>query len=85
MSLYVTVFAGSAPLGGLFAGFVAEAWGTPAAFLAGSALSMLTIAVVVLGLRSAAQRGDLGVTVIEGWSERRDAPGAVEARISAAR
>jgi predicted MFS family arabinose efflux permease len=85
MSLYVTVFAGSAPLGGLFAGFVAEAWGTPAAFLAGSALSMLTIAIVVLGLRSAAQRGDLGVTVFEGWSERRDAPGAVEARTSAAR
>jgi MFS family permease len=85
MSLYVTVFAGSAPLGGLFAGVVAETWGTPAAFLAGSALSMLTIAIVALGLRSAVQRGDLGVTVIEGWSERRDAPGAVEARISAAR
>ena len=39
MSFYVTVFAGSAPLGGLFAGAVAEAWGTPAAFLAGAALS----------------------------------------------
>ena len=43
MSFYVTVFAGSAPLGGLFAGAVAEAWGTPAAFLAGAALSVLTL------------------------------------------
>ena len=42
MALYVTVFAGSAPLGGLFAGAVAEAWGTPAAFLAGAALSAVT-------------------------------------------
>lgn len=36
MSLYTTVFAGSAPLGGLFAGFVAEVWGAPAAFAAGA-------------------------------------------------
>ena len=42
MSFYVTVFAGSAPLGGLFAGAVAEALGTPAAFFAGAALSLLT-------------------------------------------
>ena len=53
MSFYVTVFAGSAPLGGLFAGAVAEAWGTPAAFLAGAALSLLTLGVVALGLRAA--------------------------------
>ena len=31
MSFYVTVFAGSAPLGGLFAGAIAEGFGTPAA------------------------------------------------------
>ena len=43
MSFYVTVFAGSAPVGGLFAGAVAEAWGVPAAFLAGAALSFLTL------------------------------------------
>jgi MFS family permease len=62
MSFYVTVFAGSAPLGGLFAGAVAQAWGSPAAFLAGAALSMLTVGLVALGLRAAGRRGDLGVT-----------------------
>jgi len=64
MALYVTVFAGSAPLGGLFAGVVAETWGTPIAFLAGAALSVLTIAVVAIGLRAAHRRGGLGVTSI---------------------
>jgi MFS family permease len=62
MSFYVTVFAGSAPIGGLFAGAVAEAWGTPAAFLAGAALSLVTLAIVAFGLRQASRRGDLGVT-----------------------
>ena len=62
MSFYVTVFAGSAPIGGLFAGAVAEAWGTPAAFLAGAALSFVTLAIVAFGLRQASRRGDLGVT-----------------------
>jgi MFS family permease len=64
MALYVTVFAGSAPLGGLFAGAVAEAWGTPAAFLAGAGLSALTLLIVALGLRAAHRRGALGVTII---------------------
>jgi len=64
MALYVTVFAGSAPLGGLFAGVVAEAWGTPAAFLAGAAMSALTLLIVALGLRAAHRRGALGVTRI---------------------
>ena len=65
MSFYVTVFAGSAPIGGLFAGAVAEAWGTPAAFLAGSALSALTLAIVAIGVRRAAGRGALGVTTLD--------------------
>jgi MFS family permease len=83
MSFYVTVFAGSAPLGGLFAGAVAETWGTPAAFLAGAALSFLTLGVVVLGLRAARRRGELGVTNL---ATRSRAPGAPEARgASAAR
>ncbi|MBA2633016.1 MAG: MFS transporter [Chloroflexi bacterium] len=64
MALYVTVFAGSAPLGGLFAGVVAEAWGTPAAFLVGAAMSALTLLIVALGLRAAHRRGALGVTRI---------------------
>ena len=70
MSLYVTVFAGSAPLGGLFAGAIAEAWGTPAAFLAGSGISMLVLAIVALGLRAAARRGPLGVTLLDTSSQR---------------
>ncbi len=65
MSFYVTVFAGSAPIGGLFAGAVAETWGTPAAFLAGAALSALTLVIVAVGLRRAADRGELGVTVLD--------------------
>ena len=70
MSLYVTVFAGSAPLGGLFAGAVAEAWGTPAAFLVGSAVSIVVLIIVALGLRAAAQRGPLGVTILDTSSQR---------------
>jgi MFS family permease len=46
MSLYVTVFAGSAPFGGFFAGAVAEIWGAPAGFLLGAALSVLFIGLV---------------------------------------
>jgi MFS family permease len=86
MSFYVTVFAGSAPLGGLFAGAVAEAWGVPAAFLAGAALSFLTLGVVALGLRAARRRGQLGVTSLDGSRTPSRAPGAPEARgVSAAR
>ena len=40
MSLYVTVFAGSAPIGGFFAGAVAEVWGAPAGFLLGATISV---------------------------------------------
>ena len=61
---------------GLFAGAVAEALGTPAAFLAGSALSALTLAVVALGLRAARRRGELGVTTIDSSSGRAGALGA---------
>ncbi len=76
MSFYVTVFAGSAPLGGLFAGFVAEAWGTPAAFLVGAAFSGLTMALVALGLRGASRRGSLGVTIIDSSGARSASPAA---------
>ncbi|CAN5180596.1 MFS transporter [soil metagenome] len=70
MALYVTVFAGSAPLGGLFAGAVAEAWGTPAALVVGAVLSLATVGVVAWGLRAAARRGSLGVTTIDSSSRR---------------
>jgi hypothetical protein len=45
MSLYVTVFAGSAPIGGVFAGAVAEVWGAPAGFLLGAAISIFFVAL----------------------------------------
>ena len=88
MALYVTVFAGSAPLGGLFAGAVAEAWGSPAAFVAGAALSAATVLIVAVGLRGAMRRGSLGVTTIDSSSERppRGTPSGAPARpISPAR
>ncbi len=50
MSLWVTVFAGSAPIGGFFAGFVAQLWGAPAGFLLGAGLSSLFVALVAYQL-----------------------------------
>jgi MFS family permease len=86
MSFYVTVFAGSAPLGGLFAGAVAETLGTSAAFLAGSAVSLLTLGVVMVGLRSAGRHGRLGVTVLETVDTRSgdDGAGSSEAQPASA-
>ncbi|HEY7527268.1 MAG TPA: MFS transporter [Candidatus Limnocylindria bacterium] len=46
MSLYVTVFAGSAPIGGFLAGAVAELWQAPAGFVLGSLLSAVAISLV---------------------------------------
>jgi MFS family permease len=85
MSLYVTVFLGSAPLGGLFAGAVAEAWGSPTAFLVGSASSMVVLAIVAIGLRAAARRGPLGVTLLDTSSQRVPVTAAETRAASAAR
>jgi MFS family permease len=41
MSLYTTVFAGSVPAGGLLMGWIASAWGVPAALLVGAILSLV--------------------------------------------
>lgn len=46
MALYVTVFAGSTPIGGLVAGSVAQAWGPPAGFLVGAGVTTLFIGLV---------------------------------------
>lgn len=46
MALYVTVFAGSTPIGGLIAGSVAQAWGPPAGFLVGGGVTVIFIALV---------------------------------------
>ena len=46
MALYVTVFAGSTPIGGLISGVVAQAWGPPAGFLVGAGVTVLFIGLV---------------------------------------
>lgn len=46
MALYVTVFAGSTPIGGLVAGAVAQTWGPPAGFLIGAGVTVLFIGLV---------------------------------------
>jgi predicted MFS family arabinose efflux permease len=46
MSLYVTVFAGSAPIGGFFAGSVAQLWGPPAGFLLGAGIATIFVGLV---------------------------------------
>jgi len=50
MSVYTTVFAGSVPLGGIFAGGVAAAAGVPAALALGGVLALVTVAVAALKL-----------------------------------
>ena len=52
MSLYVTVFAGTAPIGGFFAGAIAEVWDAPTAFIVGSILAGVVLAVVTWQLLS---------------------------------
>lgn len=53
MSLYVTVFAGTAPIGGLFAGALAEALGAAAAFSIGAVLATGVLVLVAWRLRGA--------------------------------
>ena len=57
MAIWVTVFAGSVPFGGLFAGVVAEHWGSPAGFVLGGLLSGVVLAFVAwqLGRRPGAE------------------------------
>jgi predicted MFS family arabinose efflux permease len=83
MALYVTLFAGSVPLGGLFAGGVAEAWGAPSGFIAGALLSIVIVVVVGWQLREAGREGRLGVTRIGTWQEREGASGAGRSRSAA--
>ncbi len=51
MSLYVTVFAGTAPLGGLLAGALAEGFGAAFAFSMGAILAVSVLALVAWQLR----------------------------------
>jgi MFS family permease len=48
ISVYTTVFAGSTPIGALFAGFLASRWGAVAALLVGGALTV-AVGVTALG------------------------------------
>lgn len=50
MSVYTTVFAGSTPFGGLFAGTVAAAAGAPVALALGGAISLLAVVVAFFRL-----------------------------------
>ena len=59
MSLYVTVFAGTAPIGGLFAGAVAQAFGAPVAISLGAALGSGILAVVAWKMASVRAQGRL--------------------------
>jgi predicted MFS family arabinose efflux permease len=76
MSLYVTVFAGSAPFGGFFAGGVAQVWGAPAGFLLGAVLATVFIGLVAWQLlfRERAWADDAAPAVAaQGLPERRAA------------
>ena len=52
MSLYVTVFAGTAPIGGLLAGALAQGFGAAFALSIGAALAVSVLALVAWKLRS---------------------------------
>jgi MFS family permease len=54
MALYVTVFAGTAPIGGLLAGALAQAFGAPVAFSVGAALGAGVLALVAWNMRTVA-------------------------------
>jgi MFS family permease len=84
MSFYVTVFAGSAPLGGLIAGALAEAWGASVAFMVGGLASLVIIGLVAWGLRVAAARGPLGVTRLDTSSRPAESRGTGEPRPASA-
>ena len=60
MSLYVTVFAGTAPIGGLLAGALAESLGAAAAISLGALMAVGVLALVAWKLRSAAMPGRAG-------------------------
>ncbi|HET6379839.1 MAG TPA: MFS transporter [candidate division Zixibacteria bacterium] len=74
MSLYVTVFAGSAPIGGFLAGWVAQLWGPPAGFLLGASLASVVLALVAWQLLL---RG-------KAWTDEAVAPQAVPITAGAA-
>jgi MFS family permease len=59
MSVYTTAFAGSVPVGGLFAGSVAAAAGAPAALAVGGVLTLVTVAFAATRLPGRRSPGGL--------------------------
>ena len=64
MALYVTVFAGSTPIGGMFAGVLAETVDVPFTFLVGAAISIAAALLAWWQFRTARSAGSLGRTRI---------------------
>ena len=64
MALYVTVFAGSSPIGGIFAGALAEIVDVPFTFLAGAIISLGAAVLAWSQFRAARTAGSLGRTRI---------------------
>jgi MFS family permease len=76
MSLYVLVFAGSAPIGGILAGTLAELFGAAMAFVIGAAVSGVVLAVVAWQLLSKGALRDIGrpsrvVRSDDAWTDER--------------
>ncbi|MBP1705463.1 MAG: hypothetical protein H6Q36_1202 [Chloroflexi bacterium] len=65
MAIYTTVFAGSTPIGGLFAGLVASAWGVPAALAIGGAIAVVTGLLGMAWLRRLPSPGPVEPGAIE--------------------
>ncbi len=74
MALYVTVFSGTTPIGGIFAGAVAERWDSTVAFLIGGIVTVGAVGLVGWQWRRAAVRGRLGVTRIGQSAEPEERP-----------
>jgi predicted MFS family arabinose efflux permease len=64
MALYVTVFAGTTPIGGIFAGGLVEIWDVPRTLVVGAALALTATGFVTWRLRVAGAAGGLGRTQI---------------------
>ena len=64
MALYVTVFAGTTPIGGIFAGGLVEIWDVPRTLVVGAVLALAATGFVTWRLRVAGAAGGLGRTQI---------------------
>lgn len=73
MALYVTVFAGSTPIGGIFAGLVAEHADARAGFWWGAIASLAVLLLVAWRMRAALRAGRLGKTRLGGLEPTVDA------------